>query len=225
MYPNVRLGRKGKGHGRWHWHLKARIDKFTQICDILTISCVYTMATRVRRNSNITVTNANSFVTLYLNELANMKMTAASKCYSIFALMSLNVLECSSGLGPSKYSNRTICSPWSPFCTGNFPFVSLLYCKANSYCPRGLRVRKGNLPNFRNGLDRGFWLHGQSNLTSYNPLSPFQCGNFPFVPLLYWEADSYYPQRLIVRKGESSQSQEWMVLTAWDIQTRPVAAL
>ena len=67
-------------------------------------------------------------------------------------------------------SDWTICSPLSQFCSDNFWFVSPLYKEANSYYPRGLILRKGNSPNFRNGWDRGISVPG-----SLKPIKPIIC--------------------------------------------------
>ena len=52
---------------------------------------------------------------------------------------------------------------------------------------------------------------GHSNWTICTPLSPSCSGNFQFVSLSYWEANSYYPRGLILREGSFSNSK-----TEWD---------
>ena len=49
------------------------------------------------------------------------------------------------GFGCLGHSNWTICSPFSPFCSGNFPTFSLSYWGANSYYPRGLIMGVGRI--------------------------------------------------------------------------------
>ena len=102
-------------------------------------------------------------------------------------------------------SNWTICSPLSRFCSDNFQFVSPLYWEANFYYPKGLIVRRGEdlVPIPKVNEKGGFECLGHSNWTICSPLSPFCCGNFQFVSSLYWEANSYYPRGLIVRRGKS----------------------
>ena len=104
------------------------------------------------------------------------------------------------------HSNRAICSPLSPFCSENFLFASLLYWEANSYYPRGLVVRKEILQTSEMDETEALECLGHSNWAICSPLSPFCYGNFQFVSPLYWEANSYYPRRLIVGKGNSHNS-------------------
>ena len=70
------------------------------------------------------------------------------------------------------HSNWTICSPWSPFCSGNFQFVSSLYWEANSYYPRGLIVRMGTFSNSKTEWDRGISVLGAFKLDHYHPFKP-----------------------------------------------------
>ena len=60
---------------------------------------------------------------------------------------------------------------------------------------------KGNPPIIDE--TEGFQRLGHSNWTICSPLSPFCSENFPTFPLLYWEANSYYPKegRLKMGKG------------------------
>ena len=76
------------------------------------------------------------------------------------------------------HSNQTICSPLSPFCSGNFQFVSPLYWEANSYYPRGPIVRKGSFPNSKSEWDRGFSLPGAFNLDHLQPFKPILFHHF-----------------------------------------------
>ena len=64
-------------------------------------------------------------------------------------------------------------------------------------------MRKGNSPNSRNGLDRGVSVPGTSNWIICSLLSQFCFSNFTTFSLLLWEANSYYPRRRIMRKGNS----------------------
>ena len=57
-------------------------------------------------------------------------------------------------IGCLGHSSWTICSFLSQFCWPNFSTFSLSCWEANSYYPRGLILRKGNSPNFRNGWER-----------------------------------------------------------------------
>ena len=102
-----------------------------------------------------------------------------------------------------EHSNWTICSPLSPFCSGNFQFVSSLYWEAISYYPRGLIMRKMKSPIPEMNETQGFECLGHSNWTISSPFSPFCSGNFQFVSSLYWEAISYYSRGLIVIKRKS----------------------
>ena len=91
------------------------------------------------------------------------------------------------GSGCLGHSNRTICSPLSPFCSGKFQFVSPLYWEA----PRRLIVRKGSFPNSRNEWDRGFWVPGAFKLDHLQPFEPFCSCNFP-LSSLFFPAYCYY---------------------------------
>ena len=53
----------------------------------------------------------------------------------------------------------------------------------------------------------GFQCLGHSNWTTCSPLSPFCSEIFPTFSLSYWGAHSYYPRGLIMRKGNSPNSQ------------------
>ena len=56
----------------------------------------------------------------------------------------------------------------------------------------------------------GFQCMGHSNWTICSSLSPFCCRQFSTFSLSYWEANSYYPRRLIMGKGNSSNFKiEW----------------
>ena len=157
------------------------------------------------------------------------------------------------------HSNWTICTPLSPFCSGNFQFGSPLYWEVRRakvqlqnwmsqgsmsnwgiqiwsfaalsahfvlaifnlfhlytgrpilITPEGLIVRKGKCATPELNETEGVECLGHSNWTICSPLSPFCSGNFQFVSSLYWEANSYYPRGLIVRKGSFSNSK-----TEWD---------
>ena len=108
-------------------------------------------------------------------------------------------------------SNWTICSPLSPFCSGNFQFVSPLYWGGQFLFPQRANSEKREKPNSRNEWDRGFECLGHSNWTICIPLSHFCSGNFQNFSLSYWEANSYYPRGLIVRKGSFANSRN-----GWD---------
>ena len=66
----------------------------------------------------------------------------------------------------------------SHFCLPVFPTFSLSCWEANSYYPRGLILRKGNSPNFRNGWDRGVWVPGAFKLDHLHPVKPLLFPNF-----------------------------------------------
>ena len=126
------------------------------------------------------------------------------------------------------HSNWTICIPLSPFCSGNFQFVSPLYWEANSYYPRGLIVRKGKSQTPQLDETEGFECLGHSKGTICNLLSKFFSWDFPIVALSYWGTISYYPQRANSEKGDICQFQKWMRqrgVSAGGIQTGPFAAI
>ena len=104
------------------------------------------------------------------------------------------------GFGCLGHSNWTICTLLSHFCSPNFPTFSLSCWEANSYYPRGLILRKGNSPNFRNGWDRD---PGHSNWAICSLLSHFCSLHFATFSLSCWEANSYNLRGLILRKGNS----------------------
>ena len=67
-------------------------------------------------------------------------------------------------------------------------------------------MRKGHISKSRTEWDRGFECLGHSNWTICSPLSLFWSAKFKFVSSLYWQANSYYPRGLIVRKEHISNS-------------------
>ena len=81
-------------------------------------------------------------------------------------------------IGCLGHSSWTMCSPLSQFCSPNFPTFSLSCREANSYYPRGLILRKGNSPNFRNGRHRGVWVPGAFKLDHLQPLEPILIPTF-----------------------------------------------
>ena len=97
------------------------------------------------------------------------------------------------------YSNWTICSPSNPSCSQNFPTFSLSYWEANSYYPRGLIMGNGESPNSRIEWEKQLECLGHSNWTICITLSPSSSKIIPTFPLLYWEANSSYPTRLIIQ--------------------------
>ena len=80
------------------------------------------------------------------------------------------------------HSHWTICSPSSPSCSQNFPTFSLSYWEANSYYPRGLIIRKGISPNFRNGRDKGISVSGTFKLDHLQLIQP----------ILFWYFCTFY---------------------------------
>ena len=72
-------------------------------------------------------------------------------CHSIQADI-LNETESLQSLG---HLNWTICIPLNPFCSNDFPSISLSYWEANSY-PRRSIMGKGNSSNFKTERDKGF---------------------------------------------------------------------
>ena len=82
-----------------------------------------------------------------------------------------------------------------------------LYWEANSYYPRGLKLlREGHIPTPQLNKTEGFQCLGHSNWTICTLLSQFYFPNFTTFSLSYWEANSYYPRGLIMRKGNSYNS-------------------
>ena len=63
---------------------------------------------------------------------------------------------------------------------------------------------KWNSPNLSE--TQGFEYPGHSNWTISSLLSQFYFPNFTTFSLSYWEANSYYPRGLIMRKGSSPNS-------------------
>ena len=53
------------------------------------------------------------------------------------------------------HSNWTICIPLSHFCLGNFQKFPLSYWEANSYYPRGLIVKGGEIFQFQSWMTQG----------------------------------------------------------------------
>ena len=72
------------------------------------------------------------------------------------------------------HSNWTICSPLSPFCSRRFSTFSPSYWGANSYCPRGPIMGKGDSSNFKTEWDKGFSVPGHSNCTTCSQLSSWR---------------------------------------------------
>ena len=87
----------------------------------------------------------------------------------IHPTLKVDEAECFHCLG---HSNWTICSPFSPFCSENFPPFSPSYWGANSYYPRGSIMGKGNSPNPKSGQDRGLSMHGTFKLDHLHPFKP-----------------------------------------------------
>ena len=136
------------------------------------------------------------------------------------------VRESTSGLFQCLgHSNWTICTLLSQFYFPNFTTFLLLYLEANSYYPRGLILRKGNSPNFRNGWDSGVWVPGAFKLDHLQKTLLFpQFSNF-FTFIL--GGQFLLPQRANNGKREIFQPQNWMrqrVFSAWNIQTGPFAS-
>ena len=126
------------------------------------------------------------------------------------------------------HSNWTNSSPLSPFCSGNFQFVTSLYWEANSYYPRGLILRKGSFANSRNGLDRGDF---SAWSIQTGPLAALEATFvLKFFQLSHFHTGGQFllPQRANYGKREFSQLPIWMRLrgfSAWDTQTGPFATL
>ena len=99
-----------------------------------------------------------------------------------------------------EHSNWIICSPLSPFCSEIFSTFSLSYWGALSYYPRGLIIGKGNSPNPQYGWDWGVSVPGAFKLDHLQPFKPILFRIFSIFSPLYWDAHSYYPRGLIVRK-------------------------
>ena len=109
------------------------------------------------------------------------------------------------------HSNWTICSPLSPFCSWNFPFVALSYWETISYCSRGLITRKGSFANSRNGWDRGVWVPGAFKLDQLQPFKPILFLEFSICCTFILGGHFLLPQRANCEKREISNSR-----TEWD---------
>ena len=128
-------------------------------------------------------------------------------------------------LGPS---NWTTCIPLSHFCSGNFQFFSPLYWEANSYYPRGLIMGVGRISLSQYGWDWGVSVPGAFEMDHLQP----------FKPLLFWKISNsftfilwsqfLFPQRANNGSWEICPFPIWISLrglSAWGIQTGPLAAL
>ena len=126
------------------------------------------------------------------------------------------------------HSNWTICSPLSPFCSGNFQFVSSLYWEANSFYPRGLIVRKGRFSTSKTEWKKGDLVPGAIKLDHLHPFKPILFWKFSICCTFILGGQFLLPQRADSEKKEIFQFQNWMRqrdLSAWGIQTGPFAAL
>ena len=72
--------------------------------------------------------------------------------------------------------------------------------------PEGQLSEKGIHPTPKLDGTEGFRCLGHSNWTIFSPLSYFCFQIFASISPSYWEANSYYPRGLIIRKGHSSNS-------------------
>ena len=125
------------------------------------------------------------------------------------------------------YSNWTICSPLSQFCSEIFPILSLSYWGAHSYYPRGLIMEKGNSPNSQYGWDWGVSVHGVFKLDHLQPFKPILFWDFPNFFTFILGSPFLLPQRDNYEKGELSQLQKWIRqrgFCAWGLQTGPFGA-
>ena len=76
-------------------------------------------------------------------------------------------------------------------------------------------MRKGNSPNSRIGLDRGVSVPGAFKLDHLHPVKPILFSKFYNFFTFILEANSYYPRRLIMRKGNSSNSRNGLDRRVW----------
>ena len=132
------------------------------------------------------------------------------------------------GFGCLGHSKWTICSPLSPFCSGNFPFVSFSYWGTISYYPRGLILRKGRFANSKSEGDRGVWVPGAFKLDNLQPFKPILFWQFSISFTFILGGQFLLPQRANSEKGDFSQFQKWTrqrVLSDWGIQTGPFAVI
>ena len=113
------------------------------------------------------------------------------------------------------HSNRTICSPLSPFSSDKFPFVTSLYWEANPYYPRGLIVRKGNSPHYRNGWDRRDWVLGAFKLDHLQPLKPILFRQFSICHIFILGGQFLLPQRVNSEQVKSHNSRIWWGSGFW----------
>ena len=132
------------------------------------------------------------------------------------------------GSGCPGHSNWANCRLLSHFCSPNFPIFSLSCWEANSYYPRGLILRKGNSPNFRNGWDRGVWVPGAFKLDNLQPVKPLLFPQFSnFFTFILERPILITPERGRLKMGKwksPNPRERHQFFSAWGIQTGPFAA-
>ena len=101
--------------------------------------------------------------------------------------------------------------PAKPILFSKFYNFFTFILEAISYYPRGLIMRKGNSPNFRNGLDRGVWVPGAFELDHLQPAKPILISKISNFFTFILEAISYYPRGLLMRMGNSPNSRNWTI--------------
>ena len=101
--------------------------------------------------------------------------------------------------------------PVEPILFWNFSNYFTFILGANSYYPRGLIMRKGNSHNSRNGQDWGDCVPGAFKLDHLHPVKPILFSKFYNFFTFILEANSYYPRGLIMRKGNSPNSRNWVI--------------
>ena len=86
---------------------------------------------------------------------------------------------------------------------------------AISYYPRGLIMRKGNSPNSQYAWCRGVSAPGAFKLDHLQPVKPILFPRFSNFFTFILGANSYYPRRLIMGKGNSPNSKYGWCRGVW----------
>ena len=118
--------------------------------------------------------------------------------------------------------------PFKPILFWQFSICFTFILGGQFLLPQRANSEKGAISQLQKWTEQElFECLGPLNWTICSPFNPFGYGNFQFVSSLYWQANTYHPRGLIVRKGIFSNFKtEWdRGFSAWGIQTGPFAAL
>ena len=105
------------------------------------------------------------------------------------------------------HPNWTICKNIRQFWSQNFTPFSLLYWRPILITLESEWLKKGKWISPNLSLAPVFQCLGHSNWTICSRLSQCCSTNFPLFPLLYWEANSYYPREGQAENGKMEISQ------------------